>query len=88
MPMKWNECNLIAFGFVMGGVSIGVLEAVPPLNSKLFVGTEGRLQWETLVTGLLAVFVAWLTVRHLREQIHQTQKLADDRRQQRPIKVD
>jgi hypothetical protein len=49
MPMKWNECNLIAFGFVMGGVSIGVLEAVPPLirSSANFlsapkVGFSGR----------------------------------------------
>jgi len=25
--MKWNDCNLIAFGFVMGAISAGTLEA-------------------------------------------------------------
>jgi hypothetical protein len=42
--VKWNECNFIAFGFVMGGMSAGVLEAVLALNSKLFLGSDGRLQ--------------------------------------------
>jgi hypothetical protein len=81
--MKWNVCNLIAFGFVMGGVSAGVLEAVLLLDSKIFISAEGRLQWETLVTGLVAAAAAFFTVRGLREQIHQTQKLANDGRQRR-----
>lgn len=81
--MKWNECNLIAFGFVLGGVTAGTYGAVFHLNSKLFLGTDGRLQWETLVTGIGAVVAAFFTVRHLREQISQSQKLADDQRQRR-----
>ena len=81
--MKWNECNLIAFGFVLGGVTAGTFGAALHLNSKLFLGTDGRLQWETLVTGIGAIVAAFFTVRRLREQISQAQKLADDQRQRR-----
>jgi hypothetical protein len=79
--MKWNDCNLIAFGFVMGGVSGCVLEAALP--SKLFLDPDGRLQWETLFTGVVAIVAALSTTRSLRPQIHQTQELADDRRRRR-----
>ena len=53
--MKWNECNLIAFGFVLGGVTVGTYGVALHLDSKWFLGTDGRLQWETLVTGIGAV---------------------------------
>jgi len=79
--MKWNDCNLIAFGFVMGGVSGCVLEAALP--SKLFLDPDGRLQWETLFTGVVALVAAFFTIRGLRQQIDQTQKLADDQRRRR-----
>jgi hypothetical protein len=81
--MKWNECNLIAFGFVLGAVTAATFGSVLHLNSKWFLGTDERLQWETLVTGIGAVVAAFFTVRRLREQITQTQKLADDQRQRR-----
>lgn len=81
--MKWNECNLIAFGFILGGVTASTFEVALHLNSTLFLDPDGRLQWETLVTGIGAVVAAFFTVRRLREQISQTQKLADDQRQRR-----
>jgi hypothetical protein len=77
--MKWNDWNLIAFGFVMGSVSAGTLEA--SLNSKVFVGNDGRLQWETLVTGITALLAALLTIMFLNRQIRQTAILAKDQRQ-------
>jgi hypothetical protein len=67
----------------MGGISAGVLEAVLPLSRGLFLGSDGRLQWETLVAGLGAGVAAYFTIRHLNQQIRQTQKLADDRRERR-----
>lgn len=81
--MKWNDCNLIAFGFVMGMVSAGTLATVLPFSRTLFLGNDGRLQWETLVTGLFALVAAFITALYLRKQIHQTQTLADDRRRRR-----
>lgn len=81
--MKWNDCNLIAFGFVMGVVSGGVLETVIPFGITFSLGKDGRLQWETLTTGLFALVVAFFTTLYLRKQIHQTQALANDRRQRR-----
>jgi hypothetical protein len=81
--MKWNECNLIAFGFVLGGVAASTFAAALHLNSKSFLGTDGRLQWEALVVGIGAVVAAFFTVRRLREQISQTQILADDQRRRR-----
>jgi hypothetical protein len=82
--MKWNDWNLIAFGFVIGGVAAGVLlEFVLPFNSKAFVGNDGRVQWETLLTGLGAVGAAFFTIASLRQQIHQTQQLATDQRRRR-----
>jgi hypothetical protein len=81
--MKWNDCNLIAFGFVLGGVAASTFAAALHLNSKLFLGTDGRLQWEVLVTGIGAVVAAFFTVRRLQEQISQTQILADDQRRRR-----
>jgi len=41
---------------------------------------DGRLQWETLVTGLVAIGAAWWTVRGIRDQIRQTARIADDKR--------
>jgi hypothetical protein len=81
--MRWKDWNLIAFGFVMGGVSGGVLEAALPFISKAFVGSDGRIQWETLLTGIGAVAPAAFTVVKLREQIDQTEKLTNDQRRRR-----
>lgn len=81
--MKWNDCNLIAFGFVLGAVSGGVLEAIIPISRTFFLGNDGRLQWETLVTGAFALAAAFVTALYLRKQIRQTQTLADDRRRRR-----
>jgi hypothetical protein len=61
--MKWNECNLIAFGFFLGGVTAGTFGVALHLNSKLFLVTDGRLQWETLVTGLGAISTPARSVR-------------------------
>jgi hypothetical protein len=76
MP-KWNDCNLIAFGFVMGAVVAGlVISTIAALDGPLFLGNDGRLQWETLLTGLSAVVAAWFTIGHLKRQIRQTEDLA------------
>jgi hypothetical protein len=81
--VKWNECNLITFGFVMGGVSASVLSAVSPINGRLFLGNDGRLQWETLLTGFGAVLAAFFTIVSLKQQIRQTEQLAESARQRR-----
>jgi hypothetical protein len=83
MSDEMERAHLIAFGFILGGVTVGTFEVALHLNSILFLGPDGRLQWETLVTGIGAVVAAFFTVRHLREQISQTQKLAEDQRQRR-----
>jgi hypothetical protein len=83
MP-KWNDCNLIAFGFVMGAVAGLMICTVAALNVRpLFLGNDGRLQWETLITGVVAVGAAWFTVDQLKRQIRQTGDLAERARQQR-----
>jgi hypothetical protein len=69
--MRWNDWNLIAFGFVMGGVSGGVLEAALPFISKALVGSDGRVQWETLLAGIAAVVAAAFTVGKLRQRMEQ-----------------
>jgi hypothetical protein len=82
--MKWNEWHLIAFGLVMGGVVGATVTGLigTPAN-KLLLGNDGRVQWETLVTGLVAVGVAVATITKLNDQIRQTGKLADDQRRRR-----
>jgi hypothetical protein len=83
MP-KWNDCNLIAFGFVMGALVGLAISTVAALGIRpLFLGNDGRLQWETLLTGVCALVAAWLTVIHLNRQIRQTEDLAERSRQQR-----
>lgn len=83
MP-KWNDCNLIAFGFVMGAVVAGlVISTIAALDGPLFLGNDGRLQWETLLTGLSAVVAAWFTIGHLKRQIRQTEDLAERAQRQR-----
>jgi hypothetical protein len=60
--MKWNDCNLIIFGIVMGAVlGATVLEALA-LPNTLYLGSNGRLQWETLITGFAAVLAAGGTI--------------------------
>jgi hypothetical protein len=60
----------------------------------LLLGSDGRLQWETLVTGILAIASAMLTVWFLHRQIghadlnakeqrDQTAKLAEEQRERR-----
>jgi hypothetical protein len=83
MP-KWNDCNLIAFGFVMGAVMAGlVISTMAALDGPVFLGNDGRLQWETLVTGLSALMAAWFTVAHLKQQLRQTEDLAERAQRQR-----
>ncbi|HEX3954628.1 MAG TPA: hypothetical protein VHW90_13700 [Stellaceae bacterium] len=76
--LVWNDWNLIVFGFVMGGVLVGVIETVAAADSALFLGKDGRLQWETLLTGLAAVAAAVATIINLRLQIAQTDRLAGE----------
>ena len=78
--MKWNDCVLISSGVAMGLV-FGIAVDGVPLPSVFLA--DSRLQWETLVTGFAAVFVAWLTIGKLHEQIRQTGEIADDQRQRR-----
>jgi hypothetical protein len=47
---------------------------------KLFLGSDDRLQWETLLTGGAAVLAALFTIRKINEQIRQTGQLAADQR--------
>jgi len=83
MP-KWNDCNLIAFGFVMGAVAGLVISTVVALDVRpLILGNDGRLQWETLLTGVSALMAACFTVVHLKRQIRQTEDLTEKARQQR-----
>lgn len=58
------------------------VESIVP-SKRLFLGSDGRVEWETLVTGIVAVLVAALTVRKLSEQIRQTERLAADQRKRR-----
>lgn len=84
--MKWNDWNLITCGFVFGAVTAAtacVMAAPPPLPTKLFLGNDGRLQWETLLTGFAALASAWFTISALRKQIRQTRELADEQRGRR-----
>jgi hypothetical protein len=82
--MKWNEWNLIAFGLVMGGVvGATVTGLIGTPATKLLLGNDGRLQWETLVTALAAIGAAAATIIKLNDQIRQTGKLADDQRRRR-----
>lgn len=57
--------------------------SLTPFSKTLFLGNDGRLQWETLVTGIFALVAAFGTIFYLRKQIWQTQQLADDRRRRR-----
>jgi hypothetical protein len=50
---------------------------------KLFLGADDRLQWETLLTGIVALGGAFWTVRKISEQIRQTEQLAKDHRERR-----
>lgn len=49
----------------------------------LLLGDEGRIQWETLVAGLLALGAAVCTIRQIRSQIRLTSELAADQRLRR-----
>lgn len=80
--MKWNDAVLLTFGLTMGVVVGAILEA-SALPYKLLLGNDGRLQWETLLTGVAALAAATLTVAKLNDQIRQTEQLASDQRQRR-----
>ena len=71
--MEWNN-----FGHAVWAA----VETIAP-SKRLFLGTDGRVEWETLVTGIVAVLVAVLTVMKLSEQIRQTERLAVDQRKRR-----
>jgi hypothetical protein len=49
---------------------------------KLLLGNDGRLQWETLVTGVLAIASAMLTIWFLNLQIRHADANAKDQRDQ------
>ena len=68
----------------MGAVVAGVvISTIAALDRPLFLGNDGRLQWETLFTGFAALVAAWFTVDHLKQQIRQTEDLAERARRQR-----
>ncbi len=50
---------------------------------KIFLGTDGRLQWETLVTGFAAVVAAGVTICRLNAQIKQAGDLAAEQRRRK-----
>ncbi len=78
--MKSNDWILILAGFTMGAV-LGVTYATATSLHSILLGTDGRLQWETLLAGVLALVGAVLTVVKIREQIRQTSEIARDQRQ-------
>ena len=77
--MKWNEWNLIIFGLLMGSVVGATFKAVAD-PGKLLLGNDGRLQWETLLTGVAALGAAGWTVVKIAAQIRLTEQLATDQR--------
>jgi len=80
--MKWNDWVLIGAGFGFGGV-LGAIANSAMLPNKLLLGNDGRLQWETLLTGFGAVAAAVATVLYTRRTISQTRDLENDRRHRR-----
>jgi hypothetical protein len=83
--MKCKDWHLIIFGLVTGTILGGVYGAVlaDAVPKKLVLGNDGRLQWETLLTGVAALGAAWWTVGKLGVQIRLTERLAADQRRRR-----
>jgi hypothetical protein len=79
--MKWNEWHLIGVGVVIGLVLGAVYDDA--IHYKLKLSDDGRLQWEILLSGAAALGGAGWTVSKIRDQITQTDRIADDRRKRR-----
>ncbi len=80
--MKWNEWLLIGAGLAFGGV-IGATTVAILLPNARWIGGDGRLQWETLATGLLAATAAFATVQVMRRTISQNDRQEAERRSRR-----
>lgn len=80
--MGSNDWTLIGAGFTFGGM-LGALANAAMLPNNLWLGADGRLQWETLLTGFGAVGAAIATVHFTRRMIIQNSLLEDDRRRRR-----
>lgn len=90
--MKYNNDNiLISFGIVIGSIFVSILfiififyVAVSDSTSAkhLLLGKEPKIDWETILTGLLAVTAAVCTVFFTRKQIHAAEKQIEEMRSQ------
>lgn len=76
---------MFAFAFVMGMVA-GAMILASILPNHLLLG-DGRLQWEVLFTGVVALLAAVVTFRQLQRQIQQTQEIEQGRRDARLLAV-
>lgn len=77
--MLRNHWVCLAAGTAIGGLAGATLVSATD-SGLVMLGTDGRLQWETLLTGAVALGAAWGTIRAVRDQIRQSDKQAQDRR--------
>ena len=77
--------GVFAIGIVFGWITDDNHETI----RQLFLG-EGRIEWETLVTGLAAIIAAFMTVRKLNDQIKQANDIEADhtRRRERAARAE
>lgn len=77
-----NDWILMGFGFVLGVICFICIKFIF-LSDANFLGADKRIQWETLLTGFLAVAAAIATVCVTRQMIRQTADLENERRSRR-----
>jgi len=67
----------------MGWIAFTLITYVSVIADIMLWYSDGRVQWETLLTGIAAVIAAGLTIVKLSQQINQTEQLAADHRRRR-----